>query len=122
MPELALEKFGASGREEILKFFETGNSSQCPIIEPVTEAALIDLLEELVKMHGRAYNWNAALNVGKLLRDLGSHPIRTYIRATLEALDIRYLYQEEIVPKAEDLVTSAIEEDENFFSETVENE
>lgn len=123
MPQLALERFGATGRKEILKFFETGNnSSQCPIIMSVTDASLVGLLEELVKLHGRAYDWNADLNVGELLQGLGSHPIRTYIRATLEALDIRYLYQEEVVPKAEDLVASALEEDESFFSEAAENE
>jgi hypothetical protein len=122
MPELALEKFGEADRDRIRKFFETGNSGRCPIIQPVTEDALLGLLEQLVLIHGRAYDWNATLNVEKLLHDLGSHPIRSYIRATLEALDICCLYQEEVTPEVEDLVASTLEEDNSFFSDSVEEE
>ncbi|MDH7577635.1 MAG: DUF2791 family P-loop domain-containing protein [Bacillota bacterium] len=123
MPELALEKFGETARDEIGKFFEIGTiSDRCPIIKPVTEEALVGLLEELVLIHGRAYGWDASLNVGKLLHDLNSPTVRTCIRATLEALDICYLYHEEVIPEAEDLVASTLEEDENFFSDTAEED
>ncbi len=122
MPELALERFGAAARDEISKFFETGISSQCTSIEPVTEEALVGLLEELARIHGQAYDWPAQLDVRKLLRDLGSTTVRTYIRAALEALDTRYVYQKEVAPEAEDLAACSLDEDNTFFSEAVNEE
>ncbi len=122
MPDLAFERFGATAKNEIKKFFETGISSRCPIVKPVTEGVLAELLDELVQIHGRAYAWNATLNVEKLLHELGSTTVRTYIRATLEALDISYLYLEEVVPETNDLVACALEEDNAFFSKSEEED
>lgn len=123
MPELALTKFGATAQDEIRTFFEIGSiGDRCPIIKPVTEDALVGLLEKLVMIHGRAYDWNAALDISSLLHKLGSHPVRTYIRATLEALDVCHLYHEEVTPDTEDLVASALEEDADFFSDTVDSQ
>jgi hypothetical protein len=120
MPELASERFGLSVRKEIRNFFETGISDHCPVVNPVTTSALVKLLEELVKIHGRAHAWNAAMDVNKLLHDLKEeNTIRTNIRATLEALDILCLYHEEVVPETEDLVACALEEDKSFFSDDV---
>jgi hypothetical protein len=119
MLELARNRFGSESKVEMKKFFETAISSHCPIVKPVTENALVGLLEDLVEIHGRAYAWQVELDVRKLLHDLGNNTIRTYIRATLEALDIRYLYQEEVVPAAEELVACSLDEDNSFFSKVV---
>ncbi len=118
MPKLALEKYGMDASEEMRNFFEKGSGADCPRVKPVTEEQLVKLLEELVRIHGIAYAWDAHLEVCKLLHDLGSQTIRTYIRATLEALDIRYLYQEEVIPAAkDDQVACTLEEDNDFFTE-----
>jgi hypothetical protein len=47
---------------------------------------------------------------------VGSQPIRTHIRATLEALDIAYLYQEEVNLGTIDLMESSVREDAEFFA------
>jgi hypothetical protein len=122
MPDLAMDRFGAAVKNEIKKFFETGNSNRCPSVSLVTPEALVGLLDELVKIHGLAYAWDATLDVHKLLNDLGTTTVRTYIRATLEALDISYVYQEEVIPETQDLVACALEEDNTFFSKSVNEE
>ncbi|MDD4583882.1 MAG: hypothetical protein PHR60_06790, partial [Eubacteriales bacterium] len=99
-----------------------GIGDTSPIIKPVTMNALIGLLEELVKIHGLAYAWSAELDIHRLLHDLGTTTVRTYIRATLEALDIRYLYQEDIVPETKELVACTLEEDKSFFAEPEDKE
>jgi len=116
MPKLALEKYGMDASEEMRNFFERGSGADCPRVKPVAEEQLVKLLEELVRIHGIAYAWDAHLDVRKLLYDLGSKTIRTYIRATLEALDIRCLYQEEVIPAAKDQVAYTLEEDNDFFN------
>lgn len=119
IPELAAEKFGATATQEMKRFFDRAVSSHCPTIKPLGTKDLMQLLEQLVELHGKAYAWEAALEIRPLLEAIGSQPIRTHIRATLEALDIAYLYHEAPVLATTDLVESSLQEDENFF---VENE
>jgi hypothetical protein len=69
-----------------------------------------------VKLHGTAYGWNAQLDVKKLVKKIGSQPIRTHIRATLEALDIAYLYNESVDVGATQLVEASVQEEEGFFA------
>ncbi len=117
MPELALEKYGMEASQKMRSFFDRGSSDHCPMVKPVAEEQLVKLLEELVRIHGLAYAWDAHLDVRKLLHDLGSKTIRTYIRAALEALDMKYLYQEEVIPEAKELVACTLDEDNGFFVE-----
>ena len=122
MPKLALEKYGRDASEELHNFFEKGSSDDCPRVKSVAEEHRVKLLEKLVRIHGVAYDWEAQLDVRRLLYDLTSATIRTYIRATLEALDIRYLYQEEVTPAAEDQVASTLVEDDDYFNTADEDD
>jgi P-loop Domain of unknown function (DUF2791) len=117
IPEVAVDKFGSEAGKVMRSFFEQAVSSHCPTIRPLETANLITLLERLVLLHGTAYAWDARLDVPKLVRSVGSQPIRTHIRATLEALDMAYLYQEEVDLETTELMESSVREDEDFFSE-----
>jgi P-loop Domain of unknown function (DUF2791) len=116
IPEVAVEKFGDAAGKVMRSFFEKAVSSQCPTIKPLETANLITLLERLVALHGTAYAWDSRLDVSNLVRSVGSQPIRTHIRATLEALDIAYLYQEEVNLGTIDLMESSVREDAEFFA------
>ena len=99
------------------KFFDLAISKQCPTTEPLSQSELIKLLESLVERHRVAYAWDAQLNVRKLIQHIGNQPVRTHIRAALEALDINYAYKEIITPEATNLVEGSVEEEEGFFKE-----
>ncbi|WP_448564245.1 hypothetical protein [Trichothermofontia sp.] len=100
MPDLAAERSGPEAAQEMDTFFRTAiDSQQCPLIMPIRTEELRTLLGRLCELHGRAYGWSAQLDMDKLLRTVrkaGSQPIRTYIRAALEVLDIAYVYREAI--------------------------
>ena len=117
IPELAALKFGQDAKAEMNKFFDLAISKQCPTTEPLSQSELIKLLESLVERHRVAYAWDAQLNVRKLIQHIGNQPVRTHIRAALEALDINYAYKEIITPEATNLVEGSVEEEEGFFKE-----
>jgi len=73
-------------------------------------------LERIVKLHGRAYNWEAKLDVNSLIRNLGETTLRTYIRATLESLDHQFLYNETIQTTQFNFKEKPLTEDDSFFS------
>jgi P-loop Domain of unknown function (DUF2791) len=116
IPQLAAEKFGTEAALTMQEFFETAVSSYCPTIRPLETANLVKLLDQLVKLHGTAYDWNAQMNASKLVKAVGSQPIRTHIRATLEALDIAYLYNETVELGVTELVEASVQEEEGFFA------
>ncbi len=116
IPQLAAEKFGTEAALTLQEFFETAVSSHCPTIRPLETANLVKLLDELVKLHGTAYNWNAQMDVSKLIKTIGSQPIRTHIRAILEVLDIAYLYNETVELGVTELVETSVQEEEGFFA------
>jgi hypothetical protein len=115
IPDLAAEKFGPEASQEMKHFFETAISSRCPTIKPLETKDLLSFLEHLVKLHGTAYAWSAELDLQALVRAIGSQPIRTYIRATLEALDIGYVYHESLTPEVTELMEASLQEQEDFF-------
>jgi hypothetical protein len=117
IPELAKEKFGDRGAAELRNFFEAALGAQCPVIRPVETATLLQLLNKLVELHGTAYGWKAHLDTKQLVQTIGSQPVRTHIRATLEALDIAYVYHEDVKLRATDLMEIPMTEDEAFFAE-----
>jgi len=116
MPKLAEEKLGKNARDEIISFFEYALSSKSSVVSPVSEGVLAELLERIVELHGRAYNWDARLDVKNVIHNLGETTLRTYIRATLESLDQMYLYQEPIQITPSVLEEKPMVEDETFFS------
>jgi P-loop Domain of unknown function (DUF2791) len=122
MPGIAVEKFGSAAGKVIKAFFEQAISPHCPTIRPLETASLITLLDHLVKLHGTAYAWQAELDVAQLVQTIGSQPIRTHIRATLEALDIAYLYHESVKLGATALVEASVQEQEDFFVSAEEAE
>ena len=115
IPELAAQRLGQDAEAQMKNFFDTAISKQCPTTKPLSQSELSKLLESLVEHHGLAYAWEAELNVHKSIKDIGDKPVRTHIRAALEALDINYVYKEIIVPEASNLVEGSVEEEEDFF-------
>lgn len=116
MPKIAVEKFGEAAGKVIQAFFEQAISPNCPTIRPLEIANLVTLLDRLVQLHGTAYAWQAELDVAELVQAIGSQPIRTHIRATLEALDMAYLYQEQVKLGTVALVEASVQEQEDFFT------
>jgi hypothetical protein len=117
IPELAAHKFGQDAKAEMNNFFALAISKQCPIINPLSQGELSKLLESLVERHRIAYAWDAQLDIHNLIQSIGDQPVRTHIRAALEALDINYAYKEIIIPEPTNLVEGSVEEEEEFFNE-----
>jgi len=115
IPDLAAEKYDPAAKTEMQAFFDKAISSHCPTIKPLQQQDVITLLTALVALHGAAYNWDAVLDIANLLRAIGNQPIRTYIRATLEALDMAYLYEEAPTLSVGNLTEFSVREDEGFF-------
>jgi hypothetical protein len=117
IPDLAAEKFGPKAAAEMKQFFETAISPQCPTIKPLDMNSLSNWLEQIVKLHGIAYDWDAHLDLHALIQAIGSQPIRTHIRATLESLDIAYTYRETFTPAVTHLIETSVEEEPGFYAE-----
>ncbi len=115
IPELAAQNLGQDAEEEMNKFFDIATSKQCPATERPSQGELIKLLKILVERHRIAYAWDAQLDIHNLIKHVGSEPIRTHIRAALEALDINYAYKENIIPQTTNLVEGSVEEEPEFF-------
>jgi hypothetical protein len=116
IPELAAEKFDADAAAELKQFFEHAIGPQCPTIKPLEASGLIKLLEKVTHLHGIAYDWKATLDFPRLVQTIGSQPLRTHIRAALEALDIAYLYHEPVTLGVTPLVEASVQEDAGFFT------
>lgn len=116
MPKLAEEKFGKSAYNEITEFFEYALSPQSLVVTPASEEAISELLKRIVELHGKAYSWEAKLDVNSLVRNLGETTLRTYIRATLESLDHQFLYHETIQTTPFNFKEKPLTEDDSFFS------
>lgn len=115
VPELAAQNFGQDAATEMNRFFDLAISKQCPTTEPLSESDLSNLLKSLLERHRIAYGWDAQLDIHNLIQQLGNQPVRTHIRAALEALDIEYVYKEIITPEATNLLEGSVEEDEGFL-------
>ncbi len=120
IPELAAERGGPELALEMENFFKMAiNSRQCPSIKLIKDSDLDSLLERLRELHGVAYDWSAELDVESLRRkvkETGSQPIRTYIRAALEVLDMAYVYREAIDLRVDRLQEVTLTEDESYFA------
>ncbi|MGA1410707.1 MAG: BREX system ATP-binding domain-containing protein [Prochlorotrichaceae cyanobacterium] len=123
MPQLAMTKFDNEEAAEIISFFfeEALNNQQCPSINPLNIDQIIQILAKLVEFHQKSYNWNSSIidrDLRDLINSLGSSSLRTYIRALLESLDIKFLYSVDFKPNIniEDF-DILMTEDTGFFQE-----
>ena len=119
MPELAQERFGEKEKEEIKSFFSKAISEQCLNVAPVTDKELAQLLDKVALLHNKAYSWQSEIpfNSLELIKGQGNQPVRTYIRAAIETLDMQYLYKEDIQLNTTELVEQELTEDHDFFVE-----
>lgn len=111
MPGFAAEKMGEAAAREMGVFFERAIGKESLVVTPVAGEALLGLLDALVGLHGRAYDWPAQLDMSQLVRDVGAQPVRTYIRAAMEALDAQYVYNEKVELIASVLTEQKLDEE-----------
>lgn len=111
MPELAA-KYGDAAMEDIQNFFTKAVDAHSLKILPAKEEDLEKLLDKITQLHGTAYTWSAELDSSSLIKQLGSQPVRTYIRAALEYLDLQYLYNQKQFPDTIGLEELSLVQDE----------
>jgi len=120
IPEMAKEQFGEDAQGIMRGFFERAVGNHCPTIGPVEESDLSRLLERILKLHGLAHAWNPPD-----LDEIRSHfseiradaPVRTYIRALLEALDQTLITGQTPLIQPSELTEPSTEEDSTYFAE-----
>ena len=119
MPELAQERFGEKEKEKITLFFSKALSPECLTVSPATDEELAQLLDKVALLHNKAYSWQSEIpfNSLELIKGRGNQPVRTYIRAAIETLDIQYRYKEDIQLNTTELVEQEVTEDHDFFVE-----
>ncbi len=116
IPDLALEKLGSQEiAQEMKTFFTQAIDPHCPVLKPLLPQAQKTLLTEIITLHGIAFGWDPSLDLDLLAQQLGDKPVRTYIRATLESLDMAYLYQESWQVATTELQEASLVEDEAYF-------
>lgn len=109
MPELAAQKLGDKAARDVEKFFSLATGSGSMHIQPPKAEDLLQLLARVAELHGQAYGWTPEFSGSELLRHLGAQPVRTYVRAALEALDLRMLHGMEQIPDAGGLMDVTME-------------
>jgi hypothetical protein len=114
MPRFADSRIGAGTKKQMEVFFERAIGKESPTITPVTQESLRGLLESLKKLHANAYDWSPTFDANNLIKQIGSQPIRTYIRGALEYLDQQYVYKECVDMEAEELIERELEEDLDY--------
>jgi len=118
MPEIADHKFGQAIGQQLRLFFQKAQDIQaCPHVVQLEHEQLARLLNNIVELHGLSYNWQPELDVKEMISSIGNHPVRTHIRATLEALDIGYQYAVTVDPKPKSINFVVGQEDDSYFSE-----
>ena len=112
MPELALERFGPEANLDMQRFFARAIDTAALKIQPARQADLEPLLDRIAELHSQAYDWRAGLDSQALICHLGAQPVRTYIRAALEYLDLAYLYGQAPLPDIQALSETSLSEEE----------
>lgn len=79
-----------------------------PQLAPLTENEIREILEKIREIHGKAYGWDAGVDIQALVKasQNGGYLLRTRIRAAIELLDQMYQYGE-----AGEAVIGAVTED-----------
>lgn len=70
--------------------------TKTPQLSPLSEGEIREILEKIREIHGKAYRWNADIDVALLLKASRNSGclLRTRIRAAIELLDQLYQYGE----------------------------
>ncbi len=73
-----------------------GQIVKTPQLSPLTEKEIWEILEKVREIHGRAYRWDAGIDIESLVKasQNGGYLLRTRIRAAIELLDQEYQYGE----------------------------
>lgn len=73
-----------------------GQIVRTPQLSPLTEVEIREILEKVREIHGRAYRWEAKIDMESLVKasQNGGYLLRTRIRAAIELLDQEYQYGE----------------------------
>ena len=73
-----------------------GQIVKTPQLSPLTEKEIREILEKVREIHGRAYRWDAGIDIESLVKasQNGGYLLRTRIRAAIELLDQEYQYGE----------------------------
>lgn len=119
IPELAEQKFGQEAKKVMTDFFEKAVDGNSLRIQPANESDLVSLLNTIGRLHSEAYGWSPDLDTTHLINHLGSQPVRTYIRAALEFLDLQFLYGQNQLPDTVVLDESHLDEEPDT---NIENE
>ena len=82
----------------------------------LTQAQIEAILDEVQRLHGIAYHWNALLDVPLVLTKTEGAPLRTVIRGAVESLDLGLLYGGEQQIAVQGLDTTIPGEDEELFA------
>lgn len=114
MPELARMKYGEDFEKRILNFFEKAPADGSLKILPALNEDLVPILEKIAHLHGIAYNRDHDFDARSLINHLGTQPVRTYIRACLEYLDLQHLYNREYMPETSHLEEMELAEDDEY--------
>ncbi|MBM3268883.1 MAG: DUF2791 family P-loop domain-containing protein [Candidatus Sericytochromatia bacterium] len=122
IPELAAAKLDLVSQQRLVRLFDRTLSPQCPIIGPIHSDALRGILGRIVELHGAAYDWPAHLDIPEIQARCANQPVRTMIRATVEALDLRFLHGDPALPELADLTEYSLEEAEDFFVDDREDD
>lgn len=80
---------------------------------PLTKKEISQVLEQIQRFHGRAYDWNPQVSVDSIMTasQSGGYLLRTKIRGTIEFFDQLYLYGEAGKTKINEFGQETFEED-----------
>jgi P-loop Domain of unknown function (DUF2791) len=118
IPILIGERGDAESEQAMRRFFKYARDNDIsPSIERISEKDLQDLLVKIAEIHGISYGWQPDIDVDSVIRSQGSSPVRLYIRALMETLDMEYLGDREFVPQLTALEELTVSEDESYFND-----
>ena len=93
IPEVAGQMWGKSPRKALESFFVRAADPVFSIdLEPPTRERLVALLDSIKQCHSEAYGSPATVSSAAVLDSVGEAPVRTRIRALVEALDHEMTY------------------------------
>jgi hypothetical protein len=115
---LALEKCGTESQQDMIRFFQYAQDDEiCPTVGRMDKNSLIELLTQISEIHGISYGWIPDINIPDVVERQGNQPIRLYIRALMETLDMRYLGDRQYIPTVTGLEQTNQSEDDSYFDE-----
>lgn len=116
--EQARQKRGEASAEIIQDFFQKAlDGEQNPTLPPLDPKRIRELLQQVQYLHAQAYGWDPHLNVDEVMAQVGAKPLRSYLRAALETLDLAFVYRNGTyhIPHVTVLRERDLQEDQDFF-------